>query len=217
VAKTEAKFIVIVLSMKPRWLRRNPGSSRLRLRILSKPSFDKIRKNNSPQPTLGKKYRRWVKEDGQRTCSTMLEGWVIAKKWKVELESNNRKVDLKNPSGYQVYIMAMKNTVWDNSKFSNFKGQPLKEHSTDCCYVGLTSSSPNIRYQQHCSQNHRASTKWGRQFFETTFKEAYRKDLLGDYKNAGFDWENLSASEAYEAEEHLARWLQKRKLAAYFS
>jgi len=120
--KTKAKYVVIVLSMKPRWLRRNPNSARLRLRILTKASFDKIRKNNSPQPTLSRKYRRWVKEDGQRTCSTMLEGWTVAKKWKIELEYKNRKVDLMDPPGYQVYVMEMTKKVWDNPKFSKFKG-----------------------------------------------------------------------------------------------
>ena len=43
-----------------------------------------------------------------------------------------------------------------------------------------------------------------------------QKDLLAEYKKAGFRWESLLESEAYHAEKHLAGWLQKRNIGAYF-
>ena len=87
--------------------------------------------------------------------------------------------------------------------------------SSTCVYVGLTSQEISDRYVQHRSATHRASTRWGKNFFVEPFDAAFRCDLVGAFAKAGNKVEGLNKYEALEGELELRCWLQRQGIAAY--
>ena len=70
--------VAAVFSMKKRWLERNPEAARLRIRVTSKSSVDRIQSAETPQNDLSRKYRCWVKEEPKTACASEIDAWEAA-------------------------------------------------------------------------------------------------------------------------------------------
>jgi len=208
--------VAAVFSMKKRWLERNPEAARLRIRVISKNSFDKIQDADSPQNVLPRKYRRWVKEDPAIACASEIDGWEAAIQIRDSMIADGRRVDLKfGPANHRLYVIEMDSKVAEHKAFKKMNAMIADLESRTCVYVGLTSQEITERYAQHRSTTHPASTQWGKKFFFEPFENAFREDFVKEFVDAGNGVENLSKYEALRGELELRCWLQSRGTAAY--
>jgi len=208
--------VAAVFSMKKRWLERNPEAARLRIRVISKNSFDKIQDADSPQNVLPRKYRRWVKEDPAIACASEIDAWEAAIQIRDSMIADGRRVDLKfGPANHRLYVIEMDSKVAEHKAFKKMNAMIADLESRTCVYVGLTSQEITERYAQHRSTTHPASTQWGKKFFFEPFENAFREDFVKEFVAAGNGVENLSKYEALRGELELRCWLQSRGAAAY--
>lgn len=203
--------------MRKKWLKRGPDRKKLRLRILSRESFEQILADKSPQPTLKGPYRRWLREEGFFAFETEDQAWKVAYDWLAELRGARRSVALKDSEGHRVYVFEMQPAVWDKKRFAACNDHLDSTHHPTCLYVGKTSKTPEERYLAHTTPGRKGSTAWGREFFIRPFEKAFRQDLLDRYEADGFTVEKMKESEAFAAEAHLSEWLRDNGYAAYFA
>lgn len=210
------QYVVAVFSMKKRFLERNPDAARLRIRVISKKSFERIQHAESNKTVLPKKYRRWVQEDPFVVCDSESDAWGVAIQIRDAMIANGRRVDLSfGPANHRLYVVEMDAKVAEQETFKKQNVMIDNLENRTCVYVGLTSQSIQERYDQHRSANHPASTQWGKKFFVEPFARGFRGDLVESFADAGFEVENLTKHMALLYEFALRCWLQSRGLAAY--
>jgi hypothetical protein len=214
--KKTTQFVAAVFSMRKRWLERNPEAARLRIRVISKNTFDKIQNGDAIKIVLSKKYRRWVGEDPVVTCDSELNAWESAIQIRDSMIADGRKVDLNFVSEeYRLYVIEMDPRVAENRAFKKMNSMIANPAHRTCVYVGLTSQAIKRRYAQHRSTTESASTQWGKKFFLKPFGNAYRGDFVRAFADAGNDIECLNKCQALKGELELRRWLQSEGIAAY--
>lgn len=214
--KQVPQYVVAVFSMKKRWLDRHPDAARIRVRVITRKAYDRIKNGEAVSDVLSKAYRRWVTTDKTILCDTELEAWASAQALHEEMLSARRRVDLNfGPTCYRIYAIEMEPLVAKEKTFLKMNSMLTDIEERTCVYVGLTSKEIVDRYAQHRSVEESASTKWGKKYFCEPFEEAFRIDLLDAYRELGNRVENLNKFQALQAELDLRIWLQRRGVAAY--
>jgi CspA family cold shock protein len=212
------KYVVAVFSRRNTWREKNPDAPHLGIRYLGKKRFARIADGKPEQGDLPKKFRGLVKSDPRIECETLLEAWEAAFELQKRLDSEKRKADLPDLGEpcCRVYVFEMKPTVIDDDDFAEMNLSLPTDDKGTCVYVGQTSNSPEVRYEQHRSEIHVARTGWGRDYFLDPFELAYREDLLLEFQETGEEFDRLNTYEALKQELALRKWLQKKKgIAAY--
>ena len=209
--------VAVVFSLKQNWLKCNPDAAGLRIRVLSKAKFDRIRNCPNLNQLLPNQYRRWVNEEGVIECKTELEAWKAAIKVRDRLISQKRRVDLHfGDCTYQPYVFQMQPSVLNVKAFKRMNPNLPEDGRAICVYVGMTSKPIVERYHQHRSSDHPANTKWERKFFITPFDDAWRSDLVQDYRmKTKQQTDGLDKFAALSGELSLRQWLQQLGIAAY--
>lgn len=215
------KVAVIIVSYTSRYLEKNPGQPRCRLKVLGERKARRAMQGQSAcKKEFNKKFKRVLQSGGDepRFFDRSYEAYLyVREKLKAEA-SLGREISFGDPLGSSVYIMQMYPLVKENETFIGANGQRLVDQAEDCCYVGLTSDPVFERYQEHIDPNERKNTDWGLDFFVRPFEEAYRVDLLEKFRlESGFKTEGLSNMEAHIIEGELTFWLRKQGIAAYFN
>lgn len=214
--KKTAQFVAAVFSMRKRWLERNPEAARLRIRVISKNTLDRIQHGDAIETVLSKKYRRWVGEDPAVACNSELSAWESAVQIRHSMIADGRKVDLDFGSEqYRLYVIEMDPGVAENRAFKKMNSMISNSANRTCVYVGLTSQAIKKRYAQHRSTTESASTLWGKKFFLKPFANAFRGDFIKAFADAGNDIDCLNKYQALKGERELQRWLQNQDIAAY--
>ena len=155
--------------MRKRWLERNPEAARLRIRVISKSTLDRIQHGTAIEIVLSKKYRRWVGEDPAVACNSELSAWESAVQIRHSMIADGRKVDLDFGSEqYRLYVIEMDRGVAENRAFKKMNSMISNSANRTCVYVGLTSQAIKKRYAQHRSTTESASTLWGKKFLPKT-------------------------------------------------
>ncbi len=113
-------------------------------------------------------------------------------------------------ASYSIYVIELSKTVWSESaKFR--RANPQYNGVSECLYVGMTSLSPEQRFQKHKSG---AKSKKGFKI-SSYFPEKYglylRPSLYSEYNTI------RSKQEAYRMEEWLAKELKKRRYAVWWN
>ena len=214
--KQDAKSVAAVFSMTKRWLRKHPNAARLRVRVISKKSFDRIIGGESVKTVLANRYRRWVREDPTAICDSEIEAWRSAVLIHATMIADGRRVDINlGPSNHRLYVIEMDVAAAKRKAFREMNKMVDDLSGSTCVYVGLTSREVRERYAQHKSATHRARSRWGKCFFLEPFDVAFRGDLVDAFANAGNRVQGLNKYEALKGEHDLRCWLQSQGIGAY--
>ena len=184
---TTVQYVVAVFTVRPRWLSKHPDAAKFRIHVLSKKKFDQIAEGGDIKDILKTKYDHWMEDEGIEECETKLAAWEAAIEKSKGLSKERSPFDLKRgEKNRRVYVFEMNPTVIEaSSTFRKMNENVLsKNQEPQCVYVGETVLIPRKRYKAHRSKKRksRTSTRWGREFFLPTFKEAYCKDLLLEFQ-----------------------------------
>ena len=214
--KQNTQYVAAVFSITKRFQRKHSEAARLRIRVISKKSFDRIQNGESVKTVLSKRYRRWVSEDPMMICDSEIDACEAAIQIHDSMIADRRRVDLHlGPANHRLYVIEMDSKVAKHRAFKEMNAEVDDLDSSTCVYVGLTSQEISDRYVQHRSATHRASTRWGKNFFVEPFEAAFRGDLVDAFANAGNNIEGLNKYEALKGELELRCWLQRQGIAAY--